>query len=50
MTRTDFEKLDREDQLAAFRQEFHIPQGVIYMDGNSLGAMTTFSHSDIRRG
>jgi kynureninase len=39
MTRADFEKLDREDQLAAFRQEFHIPQGVIYMDGNSLGAM-----------
>ena len=39
MTRADFEKLDREDQLAPFRQEFHIPQGVIYMDGNSLGAM-----------
>ena len=39
MTRTDFEKLDREDQLASFRQEFYIPQGVIYMDGNSLGAM-----------
>ena len=39
MTRTDFEKLDREDQLASFRREFHIPQGVIYMDGNSLGAM-----------
>ena len=39
MTRADFEKLDREDQLASFRQEFHIPQGVIYMDGNSLGAM-----------
>jgi kynureninase len=38
-TRADFEKLDREDQLAFFRQEFHIPQGVIYMDGNSLGAM-----------
>jgi kynureninase len=39
MTRADFEKLDREDQLAPFRREFHIPQGVIYMDGNSLGAM-----------
>jgi kynureninase len=39
MTRADFEKLDREDPLAAFRQEFHIPPGVIYMDGNSLGAM-----------
>ena len=39
MTRADFEKLDREDPLASFRREFHIPQGVIYMDGNSLGAM-----------
>ena len=39
MTRADFEKLDREDQLAPFRRDFHIPRGVIYMDGNSLGAM-----------
>jgi kynureninase len=39
MTRADFQKLDQEDQLASFRKEFHIPQGVIYMDGNSLGAM-----------
>jgi len=39
LTRADFEKLDREDPLAPFRQEFHIPRGVIYMDGNSLGAM-----------
>ena len=39
MTRADFEKLDREDQLASFRREFHIPPGVIYMDGNSLGPM-----------
>lgn len=39
LTRADFEKLDREDPLAPFRKEFHIPQGVIYMDGNSLGAM-----------
>ena len=38
-TRADVEKLDREDQLASFRREFHIPPGVIYMDGNSLGAM-----------
>jgi kynureninase len=39
MTRADFQKLDQEDQLAFFRKKFHIPQGVIYMDGNSLGAM-----------
>jgi len=39
LTRADFEKLDREDPLAPFRQEFHIPPEMIYMDGNSLGAM-----------
>lgn len=39
MTREDFQKLDHDDPLACFRKEFYIPQDVIYMDGNSLGAM-----------
>jgi kynureninase len=39
LTREDFQKFDRDDSLAGFREEFFIPQGVIYMDGNSLGAM-----------
>ena len=39
MTREDFQKLDRDDPLASFREEFFIPEDVIYMDGNSLGAM-----------
>ena len=39
LTREDLQKLDRDDQLAFFREEFYIPQDVIYMDGNSLGAM-----------
>jgi kynureninase len=39
LTRKDFQKLDRDDPLAGFREEFFIPQDVIYMDGNSLGAM-----------
>jgi kynureninase len=39
LTREDLQKLDREDQLAFFREEFYIPPDVIYMDGNSLGAM-----------
>jgi kynureninase len=31
--------LDRDDPLAAMRERFHIPEGVIYLDGHSLGAM-----------
>ncbi len=39
LTREDFQKLDHDDPLAGFREEFFIPPDVIYMDGNSLGAM-----------
>ena len=39
LTRSDFEKLDELDAIAAFRDEFSLPEGDIYMSGNSLGAM-----------
>ncbi|MBW2410941.1 MAG: kynureninase [Deltaproteobacteria bacterium] len=39
LTRKDFLELDARDPLVPFREEFHIPEKVIYMDGNSLGAM-----------
>ena len=39
LTREDFIALDNKDVLASFADEFHIPEGVIYLDGNSLGAM-----------
>lgn len=38
-TRDDIVKLDIDDPLAAFRDEFFLPDGVIYLNGNSLGAM-----------
>jgi len=31
--------LDRRDPLARFKDDFDLPPGVLYMDGNSLGAM-----------
>ena len=39
LTREDFVALDQNDVLAPFADEFHIPDGMIYFDGNSLGAM-----------
>src|SRR5580692_12410510 len=39
ITRADLETLDRGDSLARFRELFSLPAGVVYMDGNSLGAL-----------
>ncbi len=39
MLRSDCEMADRSDPLAPFREKFCLPEGVIYLDGNSLGAM-----------
>src|SRR5476651_1561093 len=37
-TRNDCLALDAQDTLAPLRQQFALPEGVIYLDGNSLGA------------
>ncbi len=39
LTRHACERADRSDALAEYREGFFLPDGVVYLDGNSLGAM-----------
>ena len=39
MILADLEAMDRDDPLAWVRERFVLPEGVVYLDGNSLGAL-----------
>ncbi|OWW22312.1 kynureninase [Noviherbaspirillum denitrificans] len=48
LTKNDCTALDAQDQLAALREQFALPDGVIYLDGNSLGARPKKSLERVR--
>ncbi len=39
LTRDVLQAMDANDPLARFRDQFYVPEGVLYFDGNSLGAV-----------
>ena len=48
-TRESCERLDRDDPLAGLRELIQLPAGVIYLDGNSLGALPRDAAARVHR-
>lgn len=49
ITRDDCAARDGADALRPLRERFHLPPGVIYLDGNSLGAMPKTTPARVRQ-
>lgn len=45
----ELEALDRADALREFRGQFELPPGVVYLDGNSLGALSKRARERVAR-
>ena len=48
-TRDALEALDRDDPLRRFRDRFDLPEGLVYLDGNSLGPPARAARERIAR-
>jgi kynureninase len=49
MTSDEAQQLDAADPLAFARERFRLPKGIIYLDGNSLGALPDAAPEAVRR-
>lgn len=49
ITREDCALRDQQDPLATFRTEFALPEGLIYLDGNSLGSLPIATHKRLAK-
>ena len=48
-TLADAQARDRADALRGYRDRFHVPEGQIYLDGNSLGLLTRDAAAEVQR-
>ncbi len=48
-TKAQIINLDKKDGLAVFRDRFYIPAGITYMDGNSLGLLSSDAEESLMR-